>query len=279
MLLLVLSYLVSANEISIVSIPTSVEIPTCSGFIAWMLCSHDGINVVPHLAPSNPVRAEGVVVGYSPVNDDIGAPLSNRLQFLFSRIIELVVCVHAVNSGIPRLSGEYESAESYYARGVEREVWGGIFVKYLKPSLRLNFQDGTLSRVVEPKRHIPIEHLAGKVVVATLCEPPSSGPRELRSNPCPFVGYKVLSQVLPLKVSNYRVSNGEWDRQNLNEGLHPLKGLIPGLLGLFGIAWGWLNLRFERRLPLSGIVFLIGCLLWGCACFSLLPWLASYRFP
>jgi len=80
-----------------------------------------------------------------------------------------------------------------------------------------------------------------------------------------------MPKVLPLEVSDDSVADGEWYSNHFEESFPPLHGLIPGLLGLGGIFWGWWNLRFERRLPLSGIIFLIGCVLWGYACLIILP--------
>ena len=96
--------------------------------------------------------------------------------------------------------------------------------------------------------------------------------------PCSFSSLEIVPKVTPLAISYNRISNGEEYSYNLKGGFPPVKGLVPGFLGLIGIAWGWLNLRFERRLPLSGIVLLLGCFLWGFACLILLPWLADQRF-
>jgi len=56
------------------------------------------------------------------------------------------------------------------------------------------------------------------------------------------------------------------------ESLPPLQGLIPGLIGLIFLVWGWWNLRLERHMPFSGILFAAGCGLWAYACYVLIPW-------
>lgn len=94
-------------------------------------------------------------------------------------------------------------------------------------------------------------------------------------DPRALLNLEVMFQVLPLKESNDGISDGEWNSDQFHDRFPPVQGLIPGLLGLIGIAWGWWNLRYERYLPLSGITFLVGCAFWAAACFILLPWLAD----
>lgn len=50
----------------------------------------------------------------------------------------------------------------------------------------------------------------------------------------------------------------------------PIHGLILGATHRHYV--GWFNMRFGRPLPLSGIVFVIGSVLWGYGCIVLLPW-------
>lgn len=97
----------------------------------------------------------------------------------------------------------------------------------------------------------------------------------LDSYPGPLVSFKVMTNVTPLKVSNHGVPYGAWDGDNFQESLPPAHGLIPGLLGLLAIAWGWINMRGNRRLPASGVIFLAGCVLWSYGCLVILPWSAK----
>jgi len=94
----------------------------------------------------------------------------------------------------------------------------------------------------------------------------------LNFNPGALFNLEVISQIFPLKVGYNGITDGEGESGYLKNRLPPIKGLIPGIIGLLGIAWGWWNLRMERRLPASGIVFVIGIALWGYACTVLLPW-------
>lgn len=93
--------------------------------------------------------------------------------------------------------------------------------------------------------------------------------------PSALISLKVVSQISPLEKCDDGVSYNERYGDNFQADFPSLKGLIPGLLGLIGIAWGWLNLRHERYLPLSGVIFVVGCFLWAEALFFLLPWMAS----
>lgn len=52
-------------------------------------------------------------------------------------------------------------------------------------------------------------------------------------------------------------------------------GFVPGVFGLCGIWWGLPNLKMGKHLPMSGIVFILGCALWFFSLFYLLPWSAS----
>lgn len=66
------------------------------------------------------------------------------------------------------------------------------------------------------------------------------------------------------------------DYRTTVNGFPPIKGLIPGIIGLIGIAWGWWNLRHGKYLPLSGVIFLVSVFLWAWSLFWLLPWMASF---
>ena len=87
---------------------------------------------------------------------------------------------------------------------------------------------------------------------------------------------EVVLKITPFETGDNRVGDSEWNSDHFEKRLPALKGLIPGLIGLFAICWGWWNLRWERRLPLSGIVFMVGCLLWGYACLVLLSYCADF---
>jgi len=86
---------------------------------------------------------------------------------------------------------------------------------------------------------------------------------------------ELMLKIFPLLISYDSVPNGEWDSDYLKQRLPPTHGLIPGGFGLIAIAWGWWNMRFERYLPVSGVVFLIGCLCWIVAMLIVLPWSVS----
>ena len=95
------------------------------------------------------------------------------------------------------------------------------------------------------------------------------------SDPRTLINYEVGFHILPLKVSYKSISDGEWNSDYLQKRFPIVRGLIPGILGLFGISWGWWNLKLGRRLPISGITFLFGCFLWMYALIVLLPWSVS----
>src|SRR5262249_52707390 len=82
----------------------------------------------------------------------------------------------------------------------------------------------------------------------------------------------------PHEISGYGIEDPERNSDYFKDSLPPLKGLIPGLLGFIFIAWGWWHLREERYLPFSGIVFLVGCLLWAIGCYFILPWSVGVMF-
>ena len=97
-------------------------------------------------------------------------------------------------------------------------------------------------------------------------------------NPRTFRLLKVGSQVLPLVKRCDRIADGEEDTRYFQYLLPPVKGIVPGFLGILCIFSGWLNLRSGRTLPWSGIVLVSGCILWGFACLALLPWLVEFHF-
>ena len=91
-------------------------------------------------------------------------------------------------------------------------------------------------------------------------------------NPSTLVNHKVMAQIAPLKVGHDSIPYGKWDGDNLQNRFPPINGLIPGILGLVSISWGWWNFRRGQRLPYSPIVFLAGCTLWIYGLLTLLPW-------
>lgn len=102
--------------------------------------------------------------------------------------------------------------------------------------------------------------------------------------PSTLISGEVMPQVTPLEGRYYSVSNSKGYSDHFKDDLSriqfwfpPLKGLIPGIFGLWGIAWGWWNIRRRNEdvLPYSPIAFAFGCVLWGYACFILLPWSVS----
>ncbi len=98
-------------------------------------------------------------------------------------------------------------------------------------------------------------------------------------DPSPLINAEIPITVAPLTVSDKGVGNGEWNSNNLKDDLSgfqfrfTLKGFIPGLFGLLGIAWGWWNIRRrnEHTLPWSPLAFLLGCILWAYACSVCFP--------
>ena len=100
----------------------------------------------------------------------------------------------------------------------------------------------------------------------------------LQPNPRAFLDLKIALQVTPLAISDYRISNSKRysdDFKNRLGDLPLFTGFIPGAFGLWGIGWGWWNLRHGQCLPASISVFAGGCLLWACACLVVLPWSIS----
>ena len=93
-------------------------------------------------------------------------------------------------------------------------------------------------------------------------------------NPSPLANFEVVPKVKPLHRSDDSVDYGEWYGYYFKPKFPLIPGFVPGIIGVFGICWGWFNLRLERHLPASGMAFIGGCILWAFALFSLLPWWA-----
>lgn len=103
--------------------------------------------------------------------------------------------------------------------------------------------------------------------------------------PCSLINFKVVPQVPPLKYRYGSVGDAGDKRSSLQPVLFekdsfelppqyyshktPWKALAAGLFGVVGICWGWGN---RRHPTFGGAMLILGCLLWGCACFVLLPW-------
>jgi len=83
--------------------------------------------------------------------------------------------------------------------------------------------------------------------------------RQFNFYPTSLFRLKVPTKIPPFEIGDHSIPNSNEYADEFESRFPPLKGLVPGLLGLLGIFWGGCNLRFERRLPLSGIVFLGGC--------------------
>jgi hypothetical protein len=91
--------------------------------------------------------------------------------------------------------------------------------------------------------------------------------------PRSLVNPKILVLIEPQHKRDNGIDHSKWNcYENFKKHLPPLHGLIPALWGLAGIWWGGWNLRWGRRLPWSGISFLLGIILWGIACVILLRW-------
>ena len=84
----------------------------------------------------------------------------------------------------------------------------------------------------------------------------------------------VAVGIVPLIVGYPCIPDAANYSDDLQSKLPPMKGLIPGLIGLMLLSWGWINMRIEKHLPTSGVAFVVGCILWAYAGFIILPWSA-----
>ena len=107
-------------------------------------------------------------------------------------------------------------------------------------------------------------------------------------HPRPLIDSEVVPQIMPLNYGSDRVyypSNNSDALQAVAFQKNPFElppylsselpswdGMVSGILGIFGICWGWRN---TKRRPWSSLGFIVGCALWVYACFSLLPWWAD----
>jgi hypothetical protein len=104
------------------------------------------------------------------------------------------------------------------------------------------------------------------------------------ANPRLLLLYEGIAGISPLAISYYGIADGkrygddfENTSRTFESHIPPLRGLMAGIGGLCGIAWGWWSINFGRqRNVLRGIVaFVFGILSWMYACFILLPWSIS----
>jgi hypothetical protein len=117
---------------------------------------------------------------------------------------------------------------------------GGLHVsKYFQDSIGMNIGSNTFSYVGQSDcpegkgGSIPVPRNGNAIYIY-----PSNIFVRSSFNPRTFIDLKVVSYVPPLAISNDGVSDSKWDRNNFQHFLPPIKGLIPSLLGLFGILLG-----------------------------------------
>lgn len=96
--------------------------------------------------------------------------------------------------------------------------------------------------------------------------------RCVNSHPGTFIKDEVTFKIFPLEIRNKRTPDGSENPKNLQAAFPLLKGLIPWLIGVAGMHWGWINLTVSRRLPLSGIVFVASIPLVSYGFLVLPPW-------
>jgi hypothetical protein len=140
------------------------------------------------------------------------------------------------------------------------EGWRPFAVYYFQNGIGDRMQDRAFSDVGYPKDY-ETRGILGECVV--------------NLEPCTFVNFEVVMQIPPLKEGDDGVSYREWNRDAFEKRFPPIHGLVPGLFGLIGIGWGWWNVRNSRNLPISGIIFFVGCALWSYGCIVMLPWSVS----
>jgi hypothetical protein len=84
---------------------------------------------------------------------------------------------------------------------------------------------------------------------------------------------------MPLMIGDTSIDAGseessasETDQKHFKHYLPPWNLVMAALAGIFGISWGWWNLRMERRENISTVIFFAGFFIWGYAVCGLLWW-------
>jgi len=91
-----------------------------------------------------------------------------------------------------------------------------------------------------------------------------------------LVNHKAASQVVSPKSVYKRITIAQWDVDNVYTLIPPLEGLLPGILGVVAIYWGWWNIVRRRKVTASSLSLLCGCVLWTYCCFALRFWRESH---
>lgn len=93
-------------------------------------------------------------------------------------------------------------------------------------------------------------------------------------NPRTFVNLEVAAQVLPLKIRDDRVGDSSNNGYNLKSRFPPLKGLVPLLLGIGCLYFGWIPLREHRGNRFTSSLFIASFPLMIYGFLIVLPWSA-----
>jgi len=215
------------------------------------------------VAKTGPMVSELVKIHDSAIDNEVGSARSKGIDFCGGEGDRgNVPQFSPLNICFPGVAGKQgvemdKSSECHW--GERRRL---VFIDNFYNGMKVNLQSHALADILNLGGN---RNRAGKVV----------GDFRFNTYPRPLVNFKVMSQIVPLSVGDYGIPNSKRDSDHLKQMTPPLKGLIPGIIGLCCIWWGWWNLQREQRLPASGIVFLCGCALWAGACCVLLPWSIS----
>lgn len=65
--------------------------------------------------------------------------------------------------------------------------------------------------------------------------------------PRSLINFEVMAQIAPLRHCDDCIQDGERESYYIHPKFPLFQGLIPGIIGLCLVRWGWFNLRLERR--------------------------------
>ena len=240
-------------------------------------CIHaSGCPIPLPTAKTIPVEPELVPICYPSKCSDVGSSSSKILKFLRCKgprlLCLLVVEPHWKTRGIPRKGRRFPVGA---VGALETERRSIPAVRNLQDTVRLKPSDSALTEV--NKFTVHDNNLIGRQI----------WPRVSNFDPCSFVCLKIMSEIVPLKISKngiHDTSKNAYRFQNffpigcfysVDISSPPWLALAAILLGALGIGWGWRN---DRGLPWSLLAFLAGICLFAHACLAILPWLADRQF-
>ncbi len=95
---------------------------------------------------------------------------------------------------------------------------------------------------------------------------------EFESHPRALIPCEIDVGIVPLTIVHPGIEDSSDYSNNLKHRFPPWTLMVAAIMGLIGIAFGWIGLRRERHTLVSFIAFLAGVCLWGYAVIKALPW-------